>query len=813
MSYPVTASEKNVRVSWLRRMVLVLVLVLLLAATLAGGASVWLRGAARAAMPTLDGTVVVKGLSAPVTVVRDAHGVPSITAETLDDLFFAQGYVTAQDRLWQMDMMRRYASGEVAAALGGGYVKMDREQRLLGLREVARRSLAQTSAEERAQLEDYARGVNAYIAEHQYGLPLEMRVLRYFPRVWTAEDSLLVGAAMAEMLNHGTYLADWGREKILARLGPELTSDLYVESSQRDIVPGHDLDEIEPQTEEPDVEESRRTMERGFKAAGSRGPKGERTAIATMMDLGRAGSNDWVISGAHTQSGRPLLANDMHLQHRLPNTWYMAHLRCGEFDVAGVTLPGAPWVVVGHNRRIAWGFTSLGPDVEDLFIENFNGQGEYQTPEGWRKPEVRREVIHVKRGRDVEMDVVVTRHGPIISGELKDETRRLALKWALYDRGLTLPFFAMDSAQNWEQFRTALGRFNGPGQNVVYADVDGNIGYQAAGLAPLRASGDGSLPVSGADDAHEWVGYVPFEEMPSVYNPPSGIIATANGRVTPDGYKYSLTKEWESPYRTERIYAVLRQNKKFSAADMLALQMDVESELDKFVAQRMVYAVDQTPAASARARRAADILRRFDGKISKDSAGAAIEQRARQWLTQTLLESKLGEDAEMYHWFMKTVWLEKTIAFQQARWLPQQYTSWEALLAAAVEAAVNAADAPQDLASWKYGDYSTVEIAHPIFGKVPWLKRIASTGKLPQSGNGITVNQVGKYSASERFTADFGDLDQSTLNIVNGQSGNLFSPYFNDQFEAWYEGTTFGLAFKPETVERTAAHRLRLVGE
>ncbi len=837
------------RVSRLKLIGRAVLVVLLLAAALAGGAYVWFRSAVRAAMPTLDGTVVVKGLSAPVTVVRDGHGVPSITAQTPEDLFFAQGYVTAQDRLWQMDMMRRFASGELAAALGKDYVSMDRQQRVLGLREVAQRSLAQASDEERAQLESYARGVNAYIAEHQYGLPLEMRVLRYFPRAWTPEDSLLVGAAMAEMLNHGTYLDDLNREKILARLGPELTTDLYVESSQRDIVPGHDLDEIEPAAAAPDTAQEaaklplaekhserrrhhraeergfkeRGFKERGFKVSKSQGFKVQGTGesnvnyprqselvrhSAEMMDLVRAGSNNWVISGAHTQSGRPLLSNDMHLAHRIPNTWYEAHLSCGDFDIAGVTLPGVPWVVVGHNRRIAWGFTNLGPDVEDVFVENFNQQGEYQTPEGWRKPEVRHEVIHVKRGRDVEMDVLVTRHGPIISDEMTGEKRQLALKWALYDRGLSLPFFAVNSAQNWEQFRTAFGRFNGPGQNVVYADVDGNIGYQAAGLVPLRAAGDGSLPVSGADDAHEWTGYVPFEEMPSVYNPPSGIIATANGRVTSDGYKFSLTKEWESPYRTERIYRVLRQNKKFTAADMLALQTDVQSDLDKFVAQRMAYAVDQTAGASARAKDAADILRRFDGKLSMDSAGAAIEQRARQWLTQTLLESKLGDDAQLYRWFMKTVWLENAVAFQPSRWLPAQYQSWDALLAAAVEAAVNDPQAPRELANWKYGDYATVQIAHPIFGNVPWLKKFASTEKLPQSGNGITVKQVGKFAPSERFTADFSDLDQSTLNIVNGQSGNLFSPYFNDQFEAWYRGTTFGLPFKAETVERTAEHEV-----
>ena len=246
MVYSVVNSKNNVRVSWLKVLGRVVAVIIVLAVVLAGGAYLWLRSAAWAALPKLDGTVKVAGLRAPVTVVRDGHGVPSITAQTMDDLFFAQGYVTAQDRLWQMDMMRRYAAGELAAALGKDYVKIDREQRVLGLREVARRSLAQATPEVRAQLDAYARGVNAYIAEHHYGLPLEMRVLRYFPRAWTAEDSLLVGASMAEMLNHGTYLDDLNHEKILARLGPELTKDLYVESSQRDIVPGHDEDEVEP---------------------------------------------------------------------------------------------------------------------------------------------------------------------------------------------------------------------------------------------------------------------------------------------------------------------------------------------------------------------------------------------------------------------------------------------------------------------------------------------------------------------------------------------------------------------------------------
>ena len=282
-----------------------------------------------------------------------------------------------------------------------------------------------------------------------------------------------------------------------------------------------------------------------------------------------------------------------------------------------------PYVIVGHNQRIAWGFTNVGPTVADAFIENFNAQGAYQTPQGWQQPEHRAEVIHVKGQPDVTLDVKITRHGPIVTDILPGETRQVALRWTLYD-GLHMPFFDVDSAQNWEEFRKAFSQLDAPGQNVVYADVDGNIGYQTTGRVPIRAAGDGSLPVSGADDAHEWTGYIPFDKLPSIYNPPSGVIATANGRITPDGYPYSISAEWEAPWRTERIYHVLESGRKFSAADMLALQNDVHSENDLFAAERFVYAVDHASKPSARAKQAADLMRNWDGRMLASSAAPRL---------------------------------------------------------------------------------------------------------------------------------------------------------------------------------------------
>ena len=377
---------------------------------------------------------------------------------------------------------------------------------------------------------------------------------------------------------------------------------------------------------------------------------------------------------------------------------------------------------------------------------------------------------------------------------------------------MTMPFFEMNSAANWQQFRQALSTFNGPGQNVVYADVDGNIGFQATGRVPVRRAGDGSVPVDGADDAHEWTGWIAFDDLPMVYNPPSGIIATANGRTTPDGYMKLITREWGSPDRTERIYQVLSQGHKFTAAEMLALETDIHSNLDERIGRLLVEAVENSPEASARAKQAAGLIKDFNGDLNFDSTPAAIEQQARRWLSKTLLESKLGSDAAEYHWYMQATWLENTVTEQPARWLPAPYKSWRELLLASVEAAVKQPDAPADLTRWKYGDYATMQISHKIYSQIPGLRGYAGTPRLPQSGNTNTVKQVGGvFAPSERFTADLADLDQSTLNIVNGQSGNIFSPYFNDQFDSWYRGTSFRLAYRPQTVEATAEHRLQLV--
>ncbi len=934
----------------------------------------WFYRAVRAALPQVDGTIHLSSLAGPVTVTYDARGVPNIAAANLPDLFFAQGYVTAQDRLWQMDMTRRYASGDLAAILGPEYVKVDREHRILGLRQVAERTVANMDVAQRAHFEAYAAGVNAYIEQHQKTLPLEFRFLTYFPHVWTAEDSVLVGLAMSEFLNHGLYKDELEKEKVLAKLGPELTADLFVNSSWRDRPPGSDSSSIEneiPGETTPDEEEEVPAPKKkksglappkiihhggtedtessflqsslrdlsvsvvSFHSNGDRNngdlhgdPKQAAETIRTTFAVGapcfsrgeldfspaekksifewalapalsiasakaraqeqsvsrsaeallpthecggsyqavhatdaqvqrlaaknkqpqilrlaalaqdekqkqvprllarlvarddknnmddslHPGSNNWVVSGAHTASGKPLLSNDMHLDLQIPNVWYEAHLTAGDFDVAGVTLPGVPFVIAGHNRYIAWGFTNLGPNVEDLYVEKFNDKGEYLTPKGWVQPEHRKEIIRVKGKPEVNVDVEITRHGPIISDLIPGEQRKLALKWIIYDpQATSAPFFAVDSAKNWQEFRAAFSHLGQPGQNVVYADVDGHIGYQATGMVPIRARGDGSFPVPGDDDSYEWKGYVPFDKLPSVYDPQSGIIATANGRITPDGYPYTLSIEWGSPYRTERIYRLLKAKNKLTPPDMLAIQTDIVSAFDRFCAERFVYAVDHTATASQRAKAAADLLRNWDGAMSTDSAAPTVAYFSRKQLEELLLKPKLGDDWKQYRWFMRPVWLENILSHQPARWLPEGYTNFDALLTAAVEGAVSDAQAPTALALWKWGRVHRVDIKHPFWSNFPILKRAAGPGPQPLSGDGETVKQVGtRFGPSERLTVDFADLDNSTLNIVNGESGNIFDEHYNDQWNAYYLGTTFGLPFSEAAVQRAGVHHLKL---
>ncbi|MGC2298072.1 MAG: penicillin acylase family protein, partial [Acidobacteriaceae bacterium] len=765
------------------------------------------------------------------------HGVPHIEAANLDDLLFAQGFVTAQDRLWQMDMARRMAAGEAAEILGPKLVEHYRMERVLAMRATAERLTASLDDQDRRLFDDYARGVNAYIGSHQDRLPAEFRLLMYQPKPWQPVDSMLVVMNMAQMLDEH-WPEKLERERITARIGPTLAAALYPTGSWRDRPPITTEPPITaPQQNIPDV-----PLDETQDGALNDDLLHLREVIG-KTDCGSCvpGSNQWVVSGSRTASGRAMLSNDMHLEQEIPNIWYENGLKAPGLHAAGVTVPGLPLVVAGHNDHVAWGFTALYGDTQDIYVERVNGQDQYQGVDGtWHPVEHEQETIRVRGGHDATVDVARTAHGVVITPLIPGEKRVLTLKWTAYDpKASGYPLLQMNTAANWTDFRNALRQWWGPTQNVVYADDQGHIGYEAVGAIPYRPGGLEGVPI--ADGQHEWQGFIAFDQMPSALDPPGGILATANARVTPNpnppttpvagspvggatgaapltpapaapaATPPELTLEWADPYRNERIWKWLGPKDKLTQQDMLTLQTDVYSELDQEIAQRLAYGIDHASRTDGRLRQAADLLRTWDGAVNVDSAPAAIVASAKAVFFPMLLKPKLGDDWRLYHWAESLFAGEQILMNEPAAWLPPQYATWDDFLADLVRQGLAQGGAPSDLRQWRYGYAHPVDVEHPLYGLLPWFRDWTGTGVQPQSGDTSTVKQVGRtFGPSQRFTIDWSNVDGATEDITMGESGDPLSPYYRDQWPYWYGGKTFALPFSDEAVAAATAHTLRL---
>jgi penicillin amidase len=844
----------------------------------------WTHQVMRDSLPQIDGTFAIDGLTAPVTVQRDAQGVPHLRAANLDDLILAQGYITAQDRLWQMETLRRHAAGTLAEILGPSLLTHDRDQRILQLRAAADRALTVLPPDQLHWLTVYARGVNASIDAQRSHLPLEFRILRFVPAPWTPRDSLLVELVMFQDLTN-SFPDELNREALTARLPLALQSDLYPVGSWRDHPPAQPtVDLTAPQNNIPDIPldesqtgdqtrdraaltlpgapSSRRTLPlRWASSEGATAPAHSSIGTASPEDLlatertlapvlacdgCKAGSNNWVVAGTHTATGKPLLSNDMHLNHGVPGIWYQADLEApgptGDFHVAGVSLPGTPFIIVGHNDHLAWGFTNLGATVQDVSIEHVRGTGssaEYQTSTNdWQPLLHQQEIIHIKDGKDVVLDLTATKHGnivsPIVSAIFPSEKRTLSLRWTIYDpANITAPFLAINSATDWPSLHAAVASWGGPAQNMVFADDQGHIGYHAVGKIPIRGNVDQPTPIppvptDALDPAQQWVGYIPFDQLPQSFDPPNGILATANARVTPDNYTYPINLDWAAPYRNERIWKLLTERAistkdHLTPADMLAIQTDVYSDVDHVIAQRLAYAIDHAsdPAfvKNKHLHQAADLLRDWNGHVDADAAAPAIVDAAREAFWPILLNPQLGPNpgnlARLYTWSSKAYAQEWLIMHTPSRWLPTQYSTWDDLLAATVVKGLADDHAPADLAKWRYGKTHPVDIEHPILNSSPILQLLigipTGTGPQPQSGDYTTIKQVARaFGPSERFTADLANPNHSTLNLVLGQSGDPASPWFMNQWPAWYHGTTFTIPFTRSAVDATTTHTLTL---
>ena len=905
----------------LRRLFRAGLVLLIIAAGFVAAGAIWTRHVMRAVLPTIDGTLSVDGLRAPVSVTRNAQGVPSIHATSMEDLLFTQGYVTAQDRLWQMDTLRRHAAGELAEILGPGLVPHDEMQRYLQLRAAADRGAASLPSDQRRELEAYARGVNAFIDSHRDNLPLEFHLLHYTPRAWTPRDSLLISLVMWQDLST-SYPHKLDRELLARHLPQPLIADLYPVGSWRDHPPTQPPTDL---TTPRDIEEIPldKTQSRLEPPSSSAKPEDllALTNATTACAECRAGSNNWAVSGAHSASGKPLVSNDMHLSLRVPDIWYEAALHLARtpggplpVDVAGFTLPGLPWVIVGRNAHVAWSFTNLGGDVQDVRVEHTRGSGsglQYEQPDGtWSSVQHHPEQIAVRGGHDVTLDVQTVMHvagtatieTPIITPMIPSEHRTLSLAWTIYDpANVDDSLFATDSATDGASLVASLANFGGPSLNLIYGDDQGHIGYHAVGRLPVRGpalqhprvkpafvlptpepdseedeSDDSTpsapptaeapqkqpspqpqidnskpdnsqpqippeqitsytigspispTPVDALDQSQIWSGYVPFNELPAIQDPISGIVATANARITTDDYPYALTDDWVDPYRVERVYRLLGTHPTWTPQQMLGIELDQHSEFDLVLAHKLAYAIDHASATtrgndSTRLHQAADLLRTWNGSMSASSPAAAIVAATHDHLWSALLTPPiLAHDggsrtdalrfAHLYSWGESNTALENLLEHTPKRWLPRGVANWNDLLTSVVEQSLSEVHAPHDLSKWQYGSVHRIQIEHPLFGGRPYLNLLLGTatgsGAQPAGGDMTTISAIGvSFGPSERFTADLSDASATLANIVTGESGNVSSPWYLDQFQPWLRGTTFPLPLENDRAE----HSLTLV--
>ncbi|OFV88529.1 MAG: hypothetical protein A3D93_01090, partial [Acidobacteria bacterium RIFCSPHIGHO2_12_FULL_67_30] len=528
-----------------------------------------------------------------------------------------------------------------------------------------------------------------------------------------------------------------------------------------------------------------------------------------------AGSNNWVAAGSRTASGAPLVADDMHLPHGVPSIWFLNHLKSPEVDVIGFSLPGIPLVVVGHNQRVAWGVTNLMVDTQDLFIEQFDpaDPSYYMTPTGWQKVGRRLEHIRVRGGKTVDFEVLETRHGPVVH---EDGNRKLALQWTARDPALLrFSLLALNQAENWKEFTRALREWGWAPQNFVYADAEGNIGYTGAGRIPRRRTGRGEVPMPGETTRYDWIDFIPFEGLPHAFNPPSGLLATANNRIVPDGYPYHLTDRWISPSRIARIFALLEEDKKFTPDDFLRLQGDVVSLPDRFLSGQLTAAAGTVASHPPERAAALETLPEWDGQMRAELAAPLVLEATRPRLMEELLRPHLGDDWESYSWFMAPVFLENILREHPPRWLPPKYQSYDELLLAALDRGVEQlrrdTRAP-DVRRLRWGDQQRVRFIHQLGERLPVLRRWFSVQGPAQSGSRYTVKQTYRTSGvSQRMVVDFSDLDASLMNITLGQSGHIASPHYQDQLEAWLAVESFSAPFTDTAVERAARHTQHLL--
>lgn len=772
----------------LRGLVYLLGLVLVIAV----GGFFWLR----TSLPDLNGEAALPGLNAEVTVLRDADGIVTIKAASDLDAYRALGYLHAQDRLWQMDFMRRSAAGRLSEVVGAPTIRMDKIMRTLGFYSLAEASYDKLSPEVRAALDAYSAGVNGFMESSGGAWPPEFYLLRYSPEPWTPADSLVWGRLMAIQLS-----GNWRSELLRSRLGEFLKPEQI-----RALWPDYPAD-----------------------APVALAGLDRRAAGDPLKDLPWAlepkdASNSWVLSGAKTDTGKPILANDPHLALNSPGLWYLVDIQTPEGRIRGASAPGVPFVILGQNDHLAWGFTTTHSDTQDLFVEKLDPAqpGHYVTPNGSRPFQTREEVIKVRGAEDVVMTLRNSRHGPILD-EIADpqdiesaatttgantETV-LALAWPALRGDDLIPqaIYGFNKARDWSEFLAASRFFHSPQQNIVYADTEGNIGLIVPGRVPMRASGDGRVPVPGWNDEYAWKGFIPFEELPQGSNPESGLYVVANNKIVDDDYPHLITADWPSQYRAARIQEVLDATEKGSIEDSLELQNDILS----IPARTLMPFLLETEASSPMAGDALALLSDWDFRLDRTRPEPLIYNNWLNKLNAALLQDELGPEFSSFR-RPKTELVARILSGAAAasdpplNWCDDIRTpkveSCAQILASTLDDALNEISATygEDMSSWRWGDVHRATLPHPILSRIPLLSEIFDVS-VETDGGAETVKRAGasfngpidkrfndRHGAGYRAVYDLANPNNSRFMISTGQSANPLSPHYGSFAERWRDG-------------------------
>ena len=791
--------------------------------------------------PQTEGELQIPGLQDKVTVQRDEFGVPHIYAQNLDDLYLAQGYVHSQDRFWQMEFWRHISQGRISEIVGEPGLESDRFIRTAGWPRVAAETIELYNAENPEYtnvLDAYSAGVNAYIEQQDGNISYNYTILGLTNDQWEIEPweplhTVGWGVVMAHDLS-GNYQSELERMKLTALLGEEVVSELYppYPTDWPVIVPselmagGADADPTAATSLPAGVAQLADNLIGQPPASGF--------AFGNQPFVG---SNNWVISGRHTDTGAPYLANDPHLAIQMPSIWYEVGLHAPGLDVVGFSFAGVPGVIVGHNEKIAWGVTNLGPDVQDLFIEKINPDNprQYQFQGEMVDMEIDQQVIRINGGGFEHLTIRSTHHGPIISDVIKDVDLALAYQWSASQPSRVLQsVILLNQAQNYDQFREALSYWDVPGQNFVYADTEGNIAYQATGLIPIRKAGTGLVPVPGWDGEYDWEGFIPYDEMPRIYNPPSGYILTANHAVVDEAYPYFIEYNWASGDRARRIEQMIEEliaadGSGITAADIAAMQTDSYSLT---AADWVPYLTDlDLPANNDEIQASLQLLHEWDFQERRDSVAASVFEIFYWYLLQETLGDELGEEgSDLYlgHGLSTRVLMNRLAQDETNAW-------WDDINTAEVEtrddilarSLTNAViwlgrNHGRQVSGWTWGKLHQATFRSAPLGQsgVALLENQVNRGPFPTDGGEGIVNAVAwdwdeparvNWHPSMRMIVDLADFDQSLTVMPTGQSGHPGHDHYDDMIRLWLEGELHPMWYSSEAVTENAVETLILI--